>query len=71
MTGAATYPGRPAWCRPPEPAKCFSNYDADTFIGATVSEIIARKSPSFIPATIEGSAGPAPHDGSAMAWHLT
>jgi hypothetical protein len=70
MTGGPTYPGRPAWCRPSEPAKRFSNYDADAIIGATVSEIMTRKSPGFIPATIEGSAGLAPHDGSAVAWHL-
>jgi hypothetical protein len=53
-----------------EPAKRFSNYDADAIIGATVSEIMTRKSPRFIPATIEGSAGLARHDGSAAAWHL-
>jgi hypothetical protein len=32
------------------------NYEADAVIGATVSEIVTRISPSFIPATIEGSA---------------
>jgi hypothetical protein len=35
-----------------------------------VSEIVTRKSPSFIPATVEGSAGLPRHDGSAVACHL-
>jgi hypothetical protein len=59
----------PHGCRPSDPANV-PNYDADAIIGATVSEIMPQKSPSFVPATIEGSAGLPWHDGSAIACHL-
>ena len=70
MTGGPTYPGPTCMVSTVRTCQAFSNYDADAIIGATVSEIMTRKSPSFIPATIGASSGLPRHDGGAVACHL-